>query len=283
MFSCFNPNKTPGGKCEWREGHLQEFVRQLNQDRGTTYQLAECLDVPTPGKPMLGDKQPEVLVIGMHEQPMVIERKQVVSQSYAKHHANQHLIYDTIPELLAPHLSGALYLLEIEDSSLLEKTKLTLQTEALQIVDQVKANLRSIIDGQSIADSTPFPWRFGVVPESLRDDSAPTAGIGINIKSKSIFDQEPSDALRFIELARTEYRELVEYCLTEAEPKFRNYSNHRKVVLLEFYGDRWLLDEDDMREIVAKAQLPSLIDEVWMAVPEWVSESDYEVRYEQVR
>jgi hypothetical protein len=60
MLSCFNPNKRLGPKCEWRDGNLQDFVRQFNKDRGTTYELAECLDVPGLGKAFVGDNQPEV-------------------------------------------------------------------------------------------------------------------------------------------------------------------------------------------------------------------------------
>ncbi len=91
MFSCFNPNKRPGPKCEWQSGNLRVFVKQFNEDRGTTYDLKECLDVAACGASSsldnsAHDKQPEVLVTGSQgEQPMVIERKYVVSESYAKH------------------------------------------------------------------------------------------------------------------------------------------------------------------------------------------------------
>src|SRR5258708_29737577 len=85
------------------------------------------------------------------------------------------------------------------------------------------------------------------------------------------------------EQTREEYNELADLRLAEAAPKFETYLDHRKVVVLEFYCDWWLLDEDDARQIMSEATLPPIIDEVWMTIPEWVSESDYEVAYERVR
>jgi hypothetical protein len=55
-----------------------------------------------------------------------------------------------------------------------------------------------------------------------------------------------------------------------------------KVVVLEFYGDLMLLDEDDAKEIVSEMILPPAIDEVWISTPQWISESDYEIGYERL-
>jgi hypothetical protein len=61
MFSCFNPDKTAGHRCEWKGGNLQDFVRQYNLKCGTTYRLEECLDNPNAAAQRSGLKQPEVL------------------------------------------------------------------------------------------------------------------------------------------------------------------------------------------------------------------------------
>jgi hypothetical protein len=245
MFSCFNPNKRVGPKCEWQGGNLRNFVKQFNEDRGTTYALKECLDVAACGTSSARDKQPEVLVTGSQsEQPMVIERKQVVSESYAKHHANQHLIYETIPEVLLPHLNGDLYALEIDDCDLRDKTKYKLQAEVLKIADHVLGRLGLVVQGQAIAGNKPFPWQFGKVHPIDRDESMPETGIGVNIKTRDVFSRS---RLNLIEQTRAEYKELVDLRLSEAAPKFETYLDHRKVVVLEFYGDWWLLDDDDAR------------------------------------
>lgn len=281
MFSCFNPNKRVGPKCEWQGGNLRNFVKQLNEDRGTTYTLRECLDVAACGTSSARGKQPEVLVTGSQsEQPMVIERKQLVSESYAKHHANQHLIYETIPAVLLPDLNGDLYTLEIDDSDLRDKPKRKLQAEAEEIADHVLARRGLVVQGQAIAGNEPFPWQFGRVHAIDRDESMPDIGIGVNIKTRDVFSRS---RLSLIEQTRAEYKELADLRLAEAAPKFETYLDHRKVVVLEFYCDWWLLDEDDARQIVSEGILPPLIDEVWITIPEWVSESDYEIAYERVR
>jgi hypothetical protein len=281
MFSCFNPDKRVGPKCEWQGGNLRNFVEQLNQNRGTTYALKECLDVAACGSFSSGDKQPEVLVTGSQsEQPMVIERKRVVSEAYAKHHANHHLIYETIPELLLPQINGDLYALEIDECDLRDKPKRKVQAEAEEIADLVLARRGLVVQGQAIAGNKPFPWQFGRVHPIDRDESMPDTGIGVQIKVRDLFNRS---WLSLIEQTRAEYRRLVDRRLAEASPKFEYYVVHRKVVVLEFYGDWRLLDEDDARQIVSEATLPPIIDEVWITIPEWVSESDYEIAYERVR
>lgn len=281
MFSCFNPDKRVGPKCEWQGGNLRNFVKQLNETRGTSYALKGCLDVAACGTSFVRDKQPEVLVTGSQgEQPMVIERKQVVTESYAKHHANQHLIYETIPKILLPHLNGDLYALEINDCDLRDKPKRKVKAEAEAIADHVLARRGLVVQGNAIAGNKPFPWQFGRVPPIDRDESMPGAGIGVNIKTGGIFSRKSASLINH---TRAEYKGLVQRLLTQAAPKFETYFSHLKLVVLEFYGDFWLLDEDDAREIVSEVTLPPLIDEVWNTIPEWVSESDYEIGYERIR
>lgn len=148
MFSCFNPDKTPGRRCEWKGGNLQEFASQYNRECGTTYVLAECLDAPKAGAQQPGLKQPEVLLRGGRgERPMVIERKQVVSESYAIHHGNLHILYEMVPESLAPHFGDALYALEIGDESLRGRRKREGQAAAREITGHVVSNLEGVKGG----------------------------------------------------------------------------------------------------------------------------------------
>jgi hypothetical protein len=281
MFSCFNPYQTDGPKCEWQGGNLRNFVKAFNEERGTTYGLEECLDVYASDRSHVRDKQPEVLVTGARgEQPMVIERKQVVSEAYARHHRNQHLIGEMIPELIWPHFSKDLYLLEINDCDLRDKTKSKVHTEIRQIADQIIAKCGLVVEGKSISGSSPFAWRFRRVPIIDRDETMPDAGIGVTIHGTGVvFDQNIIVASG---RARAEYSALVNRCIAEAGLKFEMYLDHRKVVVLEFYGDLMLLDEDDAKEIVREMTLPPAIDEVWISTPQWISESDYEVDYERV-
>lgn len=284
MFSCFNPEKTPGRRCEWKGGNLQDFTSLFNQARGTTYELEACLDAPQRGAPAPGLKQPEVLLIGRRgERSMVIERKQVVAESYALHHGNLHVLYDMIPEALAPHFGDALYALELWDASLQGKRKREVQEAAREIADHVVANLEGVKGGAVISGHQPFPWRFGRVPAHARDDNAPEVGIGVEIHGSGDLSGEPQALLRQVEEAYAETKRVLERRLAEAWPKFLAYQDHFKVVVLEFYGDRSLLDEDDAKRMVGEVGLPALIDEVWVARPEWVSEWDYKIGYDRSR
>jgi hypothetical protein len=284
MFSCFNPDKTLGGKCEWKVGNLQDFVRQFNETRGTSYVLEECLDTPKPSITSPNLKQPEVLLKSLlGERKMVIERKQVVAQSYAAHHGNLHVLYEMIPEALMPQFGGALYSLELNESSIKGKKKREVQEAAREITKQVLANRERVMTGASVGSSQPFPWRFGRVPEHARPDDAPEMGIGVDVHGSDIFSSDPQTILRQIEEAYAGTKEILERVLGDAELKFAAYQDHLKVVVLEFYGDRNLLDEGDAKKMVAEMELPASIDEIWVARHNWVSEWNYEIGYERVR
>lgn len=284
MFSCFNPEKTLGRRCEWRGGNLQDFVRQFNQSRETTYELEECLDAPKPGIPSPSLKQPEVLLKGRrNERRMVIERKQVVAESYAMHHGNLHVLYDIIPEALAPHLGDALYAVELNDASLQGKRIRDVRAAAREITDQVIANLAGVKGGAIIGSQQPFPWRFGRVPEHMRDDNAPEIGVGVQVYDSDALADDPKTFLRQVGEAYAETKKVLERVLAEAEPKFVAYRDHLKIVVLEFYGDISLLGEEDVKRMVTEVELPALIDEVWVARHEWTSTWDYEIGYERVR
>ena len=94
---------------------------------------------------------------------------------------------------------------------------------------------------------------------------------------------EPRALSRRVKEAYDQTKKMLERQLAEAEPKFISYVDHLKVVVLEFYGDRDLLGEDDARQMIKEVELPALIDEVWMARHEWVSEWDFEIGYERAR
>src|SRR2546423_3047501 len=275
MFSCFNPDKTPGHRCEWKGGNLQAFVSQYNRKLGTSYVLAECLDAPRRGVQQPGLKQPEVLLRGGRgERPMVIERKQVVGESYAMHHGNLHVLYDMVPESLAPHFGDALYALEVRDESLRGRRKKEVQAAAREIVDRVIAGRRQVKGGAPVGSDQPFPWRFGRVPEHSRDENDPKVGVGVHVYSSDALNDDLQNAVRRVEEAYAETRKVLEQRLAEAAPKFVTYQDHLRVVVLEFYGDRSLLDEDDAKRMAAEVELPALVDEVWVAPHTWASAYD---------
>jgi hypothetical protein len=68
--------------------------------------------------------------------------------------------------------------------------------------------------------------------------------------------------------------------LETAAAKFGAYSNDRRLVLLDFYGDQ--LWEDDILPLVEGTSIPGEIDEVWRTVRAWVSADGYEIGYDRL-
>lgn len=284
MFSCFNPDKTPGRRCEWQGGNLRDFTRRFNRSRGTTYALEACLDVTPPGVPSSGIKEPEVLLKGRSgERPMVIERKQVVAESYARHHGNLHVLYDLVPDALMPRLGDALYALEVSDGVLRDKRQKEVRAAAREIADAVIADIDAVRGGARVGGPRPFPWRFGRVPPHAREEGAPEVGIGVQVHGSAVTFDEPAVFLRQSREAYAETKAVLERLLADAALKFVTYADHLKVVVLEFYGDTDLLGEEEVKMMVGEVELPALVDEVWVARQEWISGSEYEVGYERVR
>ena len=88
------------GKCEWRGGALDAFVKHYNEMSGTKYlALIKCLYVVRISG--VAPKEPEVLLTDMSASTqMVIERKSVV---WPKSYLYQHRAWTRI---CGPHMEG---------------------------------------------------------------------------------------------------------------------------------------------------------------------------------
>lgn len=69
--------------------------------------------------------------------------------------------------------------------------------------------------------------------------------------------------------------------LEKAVPKFVNYFHAAKLVILEFYGESFSVE--NMKEMLGTAGIPTSIDEVWAIVPEPISGDEYELNLRAVR
>ena len=87
-----------------------------------------------------------------------------------------------------------------------------------------------------------------------------------------------------LEEAKIGYTEQFQLSATKASEKFGRHEDCLKVFLVQFHGDgSFFLDDADLIQIVEEAQLPSLIDQVWIALQDWVSEYDYQITWQRVR
>ena len=277
IFSCFPAEE----KCEWF--HLREFVDRYNSSRGKAYTLTACLDVER-----RSEKEPELLLNAPEETPIVIERKSVVwpREEYFSDHRNEHdlhdLFLDRIHSLGNPFTDSA-YQLTVNARSLKGKKKREVGRFAEQIADIVLSDPITAKAPRGIGSREPIPWRFRPLSRGERDETVPETGIGLVVWEEAE-PSEPSEVRERIETAKAGYASEFERSAQAAAEKFAKYSHCQKLFLVQFcgHGSAWLQDEDIV-EIIKSAPLPEVIDQVWLACPEWVSEYEHEVTWEHIR
>ena len=272
VFSCFPPQTD----CEW--ANLRDFVIRFNHDHGTKYVRTECLDKNTT------EKQPEVLLQAPGERDIVIECKTVVwPPEYFRNHDKEHHIWDRLVKSLGNTLHDTGYQLTISEESLSGKK----QREVAQYAERIARHMSSRqTDAKShgIGNSEPIPWSFHPLGSDEIDEGDPTTGITFVIRGRSTFGRDHSELLQEFEAARVGYAEEFQRTLERAAPKFEEYADCLKMLLVRFCGEgSSILSEDDVREIVKSATLPHLIDRVWLAQEDWVSEHNYEIAWLPVR
>jgi hypothetical protein len=256
------------GKCEWFGGGLAEFVSQYNRDCGMGYSLTECLDIGRVGGAT--PKKPEVLVTDVATgKQMVIERKSVVwPPKYILIHKNGHDFAETIGELTRGMFHGLCY-------------QLTVSAKQLEPLDnrrtiEIARDISSAIVHLTPSDlpvrrSVPINWVFR---RASVHEHGERKGIVVVHEGGSIFDRILNDS------ARKGTAAAIQAALAAASAKFNEYPDARRVVLLDFYGDG--LFEDDIPPVLKSLAIPPNVDEIWMTKPDWISEDDFEIGYEQL-
>lgn len=295
IFGCFPPQE----KCEW--SHLKSFVDQYNTKFGKVYTRSACLDVEERNK-----KAPELLLEAPGETSIVLEHKSVVwPTKHLSDHHNEHHLGDRLHILLSDLFQDSVYQLAVDAESLKGKTKKEVERFAEQIADIVLSDVINAKSQRGIGKRKPIPWSFRHFPPDERDETFPKTGIRVEVWERfetspgigrKILEQfetlpgvglkvlEPSETFQGVERAKSGYTEEFERLAKDAAEKFAEYANSMKLLLVQFYGDSPVaLSDEDIIAIIQSAQLPELIDQVWLGQPEWVSEYDYEIAWERVR
>ena len=276
IFSCFPPNI----ECEWAD--IRFFVDRYNNTFKKTYRRSKCLD-----KTGEHGKQPELLLEAPGEVPIVIERKSVVWPSdHLRGHRNEHNLHDFFlnrVRSLGDPFTDSVYQLTVSAKSLRRKSKKEVQGFAEQIADKTLLDQFTAKSPSGIFNQQPIPWRFRPLSPQEKDETVPDTGIGLIVR-EDLVSFEQSEILQGTETAKAGYAKEFERLAKAAAEKFAKYSDCERLLLVQFYGDSsvWL-DVEETIEIIKSAQLPEMIDQVWLAGQEWVSESDYEISWEHVR
>ena len=84
-----------------------------------------------------------------------------------------------------------------------------------------------------------------------------------------------------MEAATKGFANQLERAAESAAEKLARYPRHLKLLLVQFCGDD-LLDKEDFVKMIHSEQLPEVVDQLWLAKPDWVSEYDYETIWERI-
>jgi len=270
----FGHDQRRKGICEWRDG-LEDFVAHYNHENRTSYTRTECLDIPRTGAQT--DKAPEVLLTdsGTSRQ-MVVERKSVVwPKFFLQRHGHGHMFSNLIFHQTHGSFQGSHYELTVSTDELDHLNKSALKKIATEIGSVLMG-----IDQSSIPfrRSDPIHWGFR---KTDADEYANRKGITVVWQQA----QKAFTLESFIEsfnpnAAIVGTVAAMEQELAEAAAKFTRYGSARKLVLLYFYGDQ--LGEEDIPPLLDRIALQQIIDEIWMAERDWVSEEDYDIGFKRI-
>lgn len=121
---------------------------------------------------------------------------------------------------------------------------------------------------------SPIPFVFRLRSDIECDESDPLTGICIETWSEHdpIFEED-KDVLDYIKIELSRH-------INNANQKFIGYSEYKKIVIFEFYGECYI-DDDDIIEVILSIDHLD-IDEIWIAIPKFITEYDYVKSYLKV-
>ncbi|MGA9381075.1 MAG: hypothetical protein WBV73_20110, partial [Phormidium sp.] len=124
-----------------------------------------------------------------------------------------------------------------------------------------------------IRSLVPMPWCFQSLPVIERDENTPNSGISICEWRTPISDLEFYKAAKYVE---NEISRLIK----KAEPKFINYADCLRILVLELCGDIDLIpDPWAIAESIHKAPKPANIDQIWIAEAGYNDDLDLQIEY----
>jgi hypothetical protein len=250
------------GGCE--RHRTEPFAHHLNELEGKHFSHATCLDRVYRNSP-----QPEILYIdpGTAEQ-LVIERKTLVwPLDYAERHKAYHDIADYVLSELGELTTDASYALMLQSDIAIGRQEL--KDLARAIVAQVKAQITAVRRGDVIGSvKRGQAWRFSLEASEERTDFSPPKGLIIRWPQRLPgFFYNPHQLPTRLEAE-------IGKCLQACARKFSEYVHHRRVLLLDQYGELRHVDAWWWARVFARIAPPKEISEIWLATFDWITEWD---------
>ena len=280
LFCCLPPDS----KCEWAS--LQRFVDDYNGARGTAYSHTDCLDVREKNS-----RQPEVRLDAPGKPPLVVERKSVAWPRgvYFADHRHEHQLANLVQNRIHAvddSFSASLFQLTFPAAALKGKKKGEVRAVARQITDHILSSRNAAKSPRGVEGRQPIPWHFGPAHSVDEAERPPGAWFRVQVwDDEPDFWSSPDEFRRQRASAKEGYTAEFRRCAEAAAEKFAAYSHCRRVLVVQFFGSMAdaRVSDKDLIEIARTAEIPAVIDEVWVAYHDWVSASDYEVAWRQVR
>ena len=276
LFSCLPP------ACKCEHVILRRLIDDYNELHGGAYTRITLSEVEERNRP-----EPEFVLKGPEGSPEVtpvaIERKSVVwpINSHLANHRNSHdllvHVQNRVCSVDESFIDG-LYQLRFAESSVQGLRNNDAQRMGKAIGDVILADPAAAQSECGIAGRSPIAWWFGPVPSWERDERTREVGFGMLVN-----DDLRQDAPSRTE-ALTGFGEELARHLVSANEKFSRYEHYRCLLAVQFFGESRLdVDEEDLVDLIRKAELPDKLDEVWIAYHEWIDAYDHEVAWKCVR
>jgi hypothetical protein len=247
------------GRCERQR--TEPFVQYLNDIENISYRHEACLDLIIRNRP-----QPEVLYVEPSTaQRMVIERKTLVWPiDYAERHQADHFLADHIMDELRELTADAPYGLTLQSGISIDRKKLREVAQA--IVTQITAHIATLRPGDILRSAHPdLPWEFYLDVSGERSDFAPQKGLIIRWPQSTGLLHNPDRLPTRLE------SEIIK-CFQSCTRKFSEYTNDRRVLLLDPYDDMKYLGLWWWEGVLTRIFPPQEISEIWLAIYGWLTD-----------
>lgn len=264
-FGCLPPDN----EDEWL--NLRHFVSVYNSINGTEFVLDSFPEVDNRNEP-----EPEILLRD-GEVGMVIERKVFVwPPDHIRHHQLWHEFNSRFLGRVVDAYSDDLYVLEIRDVDMPD-CKRDVVGLANKLADLILQHQQRIKSSQSgVCSDEPIPWEFYRLPQEDRVDAPIDFGIGVRLKVTIEHYSDP-ELCRLRPEIQSKSSRLIE----SSSAKFEKYSDCTRVLLLELYSCVINLSTDALSQIIQAIEVPSSIDQIWLAgeveISEWERVPDYQL------
>ena len=203
--------------------------------------------------------------------------------TYYRDHEHEHHLAERLSELLIGMCRDRAYELSYHESSLKGRKRSEVERYAKRIAREIRSN-RSQAEYRGVSGKEPIPWSFRPLGVHEINQDEPATGIRVTVDVRSIFEMNPTEYERTVAAAKAGYGHEFRRTLQSAAPKFREFSDCLRMLLVQFCGEgSTILREEDLIDIMKSASLPTQIDEVWLAWQDWEDDHSYKLRWKRVR